>query len=86
MNTLKYMTFLASLSILVGCGDPSKADLLKKAEGVQTKAQLEDALGEPDDLSKVGPVEQWIYNAKDGKVVFVITGDKVAMQMTGSGG
>lgn len=65
--------------LLGGCGDPSKQDILKKAEKAATKAQLESALGKPTEVSKVGPVEKWTYKAKDGTVVFMITGDKVAI-------
>ncbi|MBC7134128.1 hypothetical protein [Oceanibaculum nanhaiense] len=69
--------------LLAACGDPSKADILKKAENISTKAELESKLGRPDEISKLGPVEQWIYKAKDGSVLFVITGDSVALQATG---
>lgn len=69
--------------LLAACGDPSKADLVKKADGVSTKAELEAKLGRPDDIAKLGPIEQWIYKAKDGSVLFVITGDSVALQATG---
>jgi len=68
---------------LAACGDPSKQETLKKAEGVSTRADLEAALGRPDDLSKMGPIERWTYDASDGSVVFLITGDEVALQMTG---
>lgn len=68
---------------LVACGDPSKADILAKAKNVDTRAQLEAALGRPDDISKLGPVETWTYNASDGSVVFIVTGDTVALQATG---
>ena len=57
--------FLALL--LAGCDrTPSKADLLKKAEGVKTKAELEKALGKPSDVEKIGPLEKWTYKASDG--------------------
>lgn len=68
---------------LSACGDPSKADIVKKAESADTRAKLEKALGRPQDLSKLGPIEKWTYKAKDGEVVFVLTGDTVAMQATG---
>ncbi len=64
---------------LAACGDPTKQYILKKAEGAETKAQLEKAIGKPADVSKLGPVERWTYKAKDGQVVFVVTGDKVAL-------
>jgi len=59
---------------LAACGPASTADTLKKAEGVETKAALEMALGRPDGVQKLGPTEQWIYKMSDGSVRFVITG------------
>lgn len=38
--------------------------------------------GIPDDIRKFGPLEKWTYNASDGSVIFIITGDSVAMQAT----
>lgn len=69
--------------LLVGCGDPSKADLIDKAKGADTKTELESALGQPDDLTKVGPLEKWTYKASDGQVTFIITGDSVALELAG---
>lgn len=80
---MKRFAILAFALLLAACGDPSKADLVKKADGVSTKAELEAKLGRPDDIAKLGPIEQWIYKAKDGSVLFVITGDSVALQATG---
>lgn len=80
---MKRFAILAFALLLAACGDPSKADLLKKAENISTKAELESRLGRPDDIAKLGPIEQWIYKAKDGSVIFVITGDSVALQATG---
>ncbi len=74
---------LASALLAAACGEPSKGDILKKAEGVSEKARLEEILGRPDDISKLGPIEQWTYKASDGTVVFIITGDQVTMQATG---
>ena len=79
-RSLKTFTATAALIVLAACGNPTKADLVKKAEGADTKTALEAALGRPDDLSKMGPLEKWTYKAKDGDVVFVITGDSVALQ------
>jgi hypothetical protein len=69
-----------------GCGPPTKHELLDKAEGIETKQELEAALGAPDDRSKLGPVETWKYVASDGEVVFLIAGDRVTFQATGSEG
>lgn len=59
---------------------------MDKARDVETRAQLEKALGKPDDISKLGPLETWTYRAKNGQVTFVIIGDKVTLQAAGSGG
>ena len=69
--------------LLVGCSR-SKEDLVQKARGVSTRAELEQALGKPSDISKLGPVEHWTYKASNGTVVFLIVGDKVTLQATGS--
>jgi len=68
---------------LTACGPSSKEDMLAKAKEVKTRAQLESALGKPDDVSKLGPVEQWTYKAKNGKVVFVLVGDTVTIEAAG---
>jgi hypothetical protein len=68
--------------LLTGCDDPTKAEILKKAEGADTKTLLEKALGQPKDVNKVGPLESWTYSAADGAVTFVIAGDQVTMSAT----
>ncbi|MCZ7647839.1 MAG: hypothetical protein M5U26_21710 [Planctomycetota bacterium] len=87
----KLMLGFASLVLafaLVGCGRGSKQDVMKKAEGITKKADLESKLGKPDKFDKagVGPltIETWTYNASDGEVVFVITGDTVALKASGN--
>ena len=70
----------AVLLTLTACGDPTKADIIEKARGVETREQLQKKVGKPTEISKLGPVEQWTYKAKDGQVVFILTGDSVAMQ------
>lgn len=67
---------------LAACGEPTKEDILKKADKVATKQALEKALGKPDDIAKLGPVEKWTYKASNGQVVFLITGDSVAFEAT----
>ena len=69
---------------LVGCSR-TKEDLVRKAEGVKTRAELESKLGRADDISKLGPIEQWTYKASNGQVVFVIVGDTVTLQAAGGG-
>jgi len=73
---------VALVLALAGCGPDTKHEILKKAENVETKADLETALGAPDDRYKVGPVETWIYGASNGEVTFVITGERVRLQAT----
>ncbi len=70
------------VALLAGCGR-SKEDLIAKSRGVSTRAELEQALGKPSDISKLGPVEQWTYKASNGTVVFLIVADKVTLQATG---
>jgi hypothetical protein len=69
---------------LAGCSR-AKEDLLRKAEGVKTRGDLESRLGRPDDIAKLGPVERWTYKASNGEVVFVIVGDTVTLQAAGGG-
>ena len=66
---------LLAAGLLAGCSR-SKEDLIQKSRGVGTRVKLERALGQPSDISKLGPVEQWT------DVVFLIVGDKVTMQAT----
>jgi len=73
---------LAALALAIAACSPfdTKHDILSKAEEAQTKADLEDVLGAPDDRNKVGPIETWTYRARDGEVVFVISGDRVRLK------
>ena len=77
------LLWVLAASLVVGCSR-SKEDLVQKSRGVGTRAELERALGRPSDISKLGPVEQWTYTASNGSVVFLIVGDKVTIQATGS--
>ncbi|MFO0998056.1 MAG: hypothetical protein U1F33_15350 [Alphaproteobacteria bacterium] len=70
----------AFLLALTACGEPTQHDIIEKSKGVDTKEQLEKKLGKPSDVSKLGPIEKWTYKAKDGTVIFVITGDRVALE------
>jgi hypothetical protein len=72
---------------LAGCDrTPSKADILKKAEGAKSKADLEKALGKPSEVDKVGPLEKWTYKASDGSVTYIIVADLVTLEATGGSG
>jgi hypothetical protein len=68
------------LLALAACGEPTQHEIIEKARGVDTRQQLEKKLGKPSDVSKLGPIEKWTYKAKDGTVVFIITGDRVALE------
>jgi len=75
-------TLAAAALLLAACGPPTKHEILERAEEAETKADLQAALGDPDERDKVGPIERWSYRAKDGEVTFVITGDTVRLQAT----
>ena len=64
------------VALLAACGR-TKEDLVQMSRGVGTRAELERALGKPSDT-------QWTYKASNGTVVFLIVGDKVTLQATGS--
>lgn len=83
MTFVRTLLFTLCLGLVTACGEPAKQDIIKDAENATTKAALEQALGEPNDVSKFGPLEKWTYKASDGSVVFVITGDSVSLQATG---
>jgi hypothetical protein len=68
---------------LTACGPSSKEDMLAKAKGAKTRTQLESALGKPDDVSKLGPVEKWTYKARNGQVVFLLVGETVTIEAAG---
>lgn len=74
--------FAAAL-LLAACGEPSKSEILDKADDAGSRSALREALGEPDDLTKLGPIEQWTYDASDGAVTFLITGDEVRFKAAG---
>ncbi|MGH7399255.1 MAG: hypothetical protein ACRELW_17145 [Candidatus Rokuibacteriota bacterium] len=76
------LVWLLAAGLLAGCSR-SKEDLIQKSREVSTRAELERALGKPSDINKLGPVEQWTYEASNGTVVFLIVGDKVTLQATG---
>ena len=73
-----------ALLLLAGCSR-SKEDIVGKARAAKSRSDLERVLGKPDDIAKLGPVERWTYKASNGEVVFVVVGDTVTLQATGSG-
>ncbi|MEQ8357229.1 MAG: hypothetical protein RH942_16970 [Kiloniellaceae bacterium] len=82
MRHLKITFAFLGLLLVAACFAPSKADLIKKAKGVSSRGELEAALGEPSDVSKLGPIEKWTYKASDGAVIFVLAGDTVTFEVT----
>lgn len=69
---------------LMACGQPSTEETIKKSENVSTKAELEQALGRPTEIQKLGPMEQWTYKTSDGSVTFVLAGDTVTLASGGT--
>ncbi len=82
MRLLRTTIALFGLLLLAACFAPSKADLLKKAKGVSSRQELETVLGEPSEVSKIGPIEKWTYQASDGQVIFIIAGDTITFEVT----
>jgi len=82
--TTTMLVWLLAVALLGGCSR-SKEDLVEKSRSASTRAELERALGKPNDIAKLGPVEQWTYTASNGTVVFLIVGDKVTLQAAGGG-
>ena len=82
--TRHVLVAVLALLLVTGCSR-SKEDIVGKAREVKTRADLERVIGKADDISKLGPVERWTYKASNGEVVFVIVGDTVTLQTTGSG-
>ena len=82
--TRHILVAMLALLLLAGCSR-SKEDIVGKAREAKTRADLERTLGKPDDIAKLGPVERWTYKASNGEVVFVVVGDTVTLQATGSG-
>ncbi len=84
MKTAKArFTAMALATLLVAACEDSKQDILAKVENAATKADVKHALGDPDDVAKVGPIETWTYGASNGEVTFLITGDRVTLKATG---
>lgn len=73
----------AFLLLVAACGKPTKEDMLRKSENARSKNDLVAAIGQPDDIAKLGPLETWTYRASNGEVVFAIIGDSVALQAAG---
>ena len=83
-HTLAGLVIGLVLLALAGCGPSTKEDMIAKARGVTTRAELEKALGKPSDISKLGPMETWTYKASNGQVVYLIVGDAVTLEAAGA--
>jgi len=81
--TLRALVCASLVLSLVACGRGTKEDIVAKARDVSKRAELERVLGKPDDITKLGPVETWRYQASNGEVIFLIVGDEVTMQAAG---
>lgn len=82
---LRSLAVAAALSFpAAACGRGSKEDLIERARDIEKRPELEAKLGRPDDIQKVGPVEVWTYKASNGDVAFLIVGDSVTLQASGS--
>ena len=82
MSRMIWLLLAFAAVAVLGCGPPSQHEILKQAEGVETKQELEATVGAPDEVDKLGPMEKWTYRASEGDVEFVITGDKVGLKST----
>ncbi len=85
-GTIRAIGGVLVLLLVISCGGRTKEDILGKARNVSTRAELEKALGKPNDISKLGPLEQWTYKASNGEVRFIIVGETVTLGATGSSG
>jgi hypothetical protein len=83
MRRFAGLLMIALALLVTACGPSSKEDMVAKAREVKTRAELERALGKPDDVSKLGPLEKWTYKARNGQVVFVLVGDVVTLEAAG---
>lgn len=84
MREVRALAVLAAcLFLLTACFEDSKEEILAKSENVGDRAGLKEALGDPDDIEKLGPLETWTYNGSNGSVSFVLAGDTVTVRKTG---
>lgn len=74
---------LAAVALALAACDDSKEDILKKSEQATTRQQLREAIGDPDDIAKLGPLETWTYEASNGVVTFTLAGDTVTLRTAG---
>jgi len=82
-NAIRLLCIVVIAVAIAGCDD-RKEDILKKSENVKTREQLRAVIGDPDNASKVGPLETWTYQASNGSVTFTLAGDTVMLKTTGN--
>lgn len=85
----RFEASLAAAGLAVGwlssaCSRRTKEELLHRARDIETKVKSESALGRPDDIRKLGPVEVWTYRASNGELAFLIVGENVTLQAAGT--
>lgn len=80
VRALRLALAVPALVLLAACEEPRKEDIVEKSRGVETRAALEKKIGKPADIERLGPIELWRYRTKNGDVVFVIMGERVALQ------
>lgn len=73
-------SILVSCVTLSGCFDPSQDELLSKAKGAISRAEIAAALGPADDVTSSGAMDVWRYSASDGDVCFSAVG-KIALRI-----
>lgn len=81
-NLIRLLCLTVVAVTIVACED-RKEDILKKSENAKTRQQLRAVIGDPDDASKVGPMETWTYQTSNGSVTFTLAGDTVMLKTTG---
>ena len=82
LGAVARVVVLGLVLAVASCGR-TKEDIVTKARDISSRTELEKTLGRPDDITKLGPVETWRYQASNGDVVFVIVGDRVTLQAAG---
>jgi hypothetical protein len=80
---VRRLAALALLGLLLAGCQRTRHDLIEASVDADTRDELKAALGAPDELHRMGPVELWTYEASDGTVSFLITGEKVQIQTSG---
>lgn len=75
MRALAVLTALA----IAACDEAPRTlgDIVRKAGTVETRADLERALGRPHKLTVYGTAETWTYKATDGEISFLVVGNRI---------